>query len=158
MNLAHLHLLLNHFPTIGTIVGVGLFVISLLWRNEHVKKASLGLFVIIALICIPAYLTGRAAQDSVSENPEVTDILIRNHQDEALIAFVFMQLTGIVSWIGLWQYRRLARMQAWNLAAVLLLSITTFALMARAANLGGEIRHPEIRTGVESQASEEPAP
>ena len=25
MNLAHIHLLLNHFPTIGTIIGIGLF-------------------------------------------------------------------------------------------------------------------------------------
>jgi len=30
MNLAHLHLLLNHFPTIGFGIGLGLFVIALL--------------------------------------------------------------------------------------------------------------------------------
>ena len=34
-----------------------------------------------------------------------------------------------------------------TLAAVLLAGLATFGLMARAANIGGEIRHPEIRSG-----------
>ena len=34
MNLAHLHLVLNHFPIIGTVIGLGLFVGSLFgWKR-----------------------------------------------------------------------------------------------------------------------------
>ena len=40
-----------------------------------------------------------------------------------------------------------------HLLALLILAVATFGLMARAANLGGEIRHPEIRA-VDSRASE----
>jgi len=34
MNFAHLHLLLNHFPIIGTMVGLGLFLISLVGKMK----------------------------------------------------------------------------------------------------------------------------
>jgi hypothetical protein len=33
MNLAHLHLVLNHFPIIGTVIGLGLLVVSLVGNN-----------------------------------------------------------------------------------------------------------------------------
>ena len=41
----------------------------------------------------------------------------------------------------------------WNTAIILLLSLVTFAAIARTANLGGDIRHPEIR-----EANEVPGP
>ena len=54
------------------------------------------------------------------------------HQDAALLAFVFMEITGAFAWLGLWQYRRMAKAAGWNISAILLLSVVTFALMARA--------------------------
>ena len=44
MNFAHLHLLLNHFPIIGTIVGLGLFLLSLVGKNEDLRRSSLIIF------------------------------------------------------------------------------------------------------------------
>jgi hypothetical protein len=44
MNLAHVHLLLNHFPTIGMIVGLGLFVGAIVAKSEDLKRASLVVF------------------------------------------------------------------------------------------------------------------
>ena len=38
-----------------------------------------------------------------------------------------------------------ARVPNWNLAVILVLTLVTFGLMARASNIGGEIRHAEIR-------------
>jgi uncharacterized membrane protein len=58
-----------------------------------------------------------------------------------------MELTGALAWLGLWQYRRMSRVPQGTIAAVLLAGLATFGLMARAANIGGEIRHAEIRTG-----------
>jgi uncharacterized membrane protein len=161
MNLAHLHLLLNHFPTIGTIVGLGLYILALLGKSDDLKRASLGIFFLIALVSIPAYLTGNAAQEMITGRPEVSDELIATHQDAALVAFTFMEITGAFAWLGLWQYRRLSRPAGWNLSAILALSVLTVGLMARTANFGGEIRHPEIRpggitTGIEEPAAEEP--
>jgi hypothetical protein len=145
MDLAHIHLLLNHFPTIGTIIGGGLFVLSLIARSDDLKRASLVVLLGIALLAIPTYMSGNGAQDVIKSVPGVSKTLIQAHEGAALVAMVFMLLTGGFAWLALWQIRRLARVPAWNLAVILVLTVTSFGLMARASNLGGEIRHEEIR-------------
>jgi hypothetical protein len=145
-NLAHIHLLLNHFPTIGTIIGFGLLIVALVAKSEDLKRAALVVFLGIALITIPTYVTGNAAQEALARNPEVSVPLIETHEGAALLAFFAMEITGGFAWLGLWQYRRFSRVSRWNVAVVLLLAAVSFGLMAQAANLGGEIRHPEIRT------------
>ena len=138
MTPAHLHLLLNHVPTIGFGLGLGLFVASLLGKSEDLKRASFVVFFVIALIAIPAYLTGDAASFVLQEEPSVSQDVVAAHQDAAMLALVPMEITGLLAWFALWRFRR------WHLVALLVLSILTIGLMARAATLGGEIRHPEI--------------
>jgi uncharacterized membrane protein len=157
MNLAHLHLFLNHVPTIGMIVGLGVFVGALAAQSDDLKRASLGIFFLIALLSIPTFATGTAAQLALARTPGVSKAMIETHETAAFVALGVMELTGALSWLGLWQYRRLSRLPQGTLMAVLLAGLVTFGLMARAANIGGEIRHPEIRTGpaiVESAAAE----
>jgi hypothetical protein len=145
MDLAHLHLLLNHFPTIGTIMGGGLFVLSLITNSDDLKRASLVVLLGISLIAIPTYISGNGAQDAVKSLPGVSKTLIETHEGAALVALGFIEVTGAFAWLGLWQFRRLARVPNWNLAVILVLTAVTLGLMARASNLGGEIRHGEIR-------------
>jgi hypothetical protein len=145
MDLAHLHLLLNHFPTIGTIMGGGLFVLSLITNSDDLKRASLVVLLGISLIAIPTYISGNGAQDAVKSLPGVSKTLIETHEGAALVALAFIEVTGAFAWLGLWQFRRLARVPNWNLAVILVLTAVTLGLMARASNLGGEIRHGEIR-------------
>jgi len=135
---AHLHLLLNHVPTIGFGLGLGLFVASLLAKSEDLKQASLVVFFIIALVAIPAYLTGNAANFVLQDEPAVSQDVVAAHQDAAMLALVPMEVTGLLAWFALWRFRR------WHVVALLVLSVLTIGLMARAATLGGEVRHPEI--------------
>ena len=123
MNLAHVHLLLNHFPTIGF---------------------GIGLFFLMALVTIAVYISGSAAQNLLHNRPDVAPGLVRAHEDAAFWALVFMELTGFIAWLGLWQFHLIKRLATWNTVTVLVLSILTFAVTARTANLGGDIRHPEI--------------
>src|SRR3984885_121930 len=145
MDLAHIHLLLNHFPVIGIIIGGGLFLLSLITNSDDLKRASLVVLLGIALISIPTYMSGNGAQDGIKSLPGVSKSLIEAHEGAALVAMAFMLVTGAFAWLGLWQFRRLARIPNWNLALILVLVVVTFGLMARASNLGGEIRHAEIR-------------
>jgi uncharacterized membrane protein len=138
VNLAHLHLLLNHFPTVGLGIALGLLLASMLQKSEHVKQASFVVFFLLALVAIPAYLTGSAAQVVLGEQSEASQQVMAAHQDAALLGLIVLELTGFVAWIGLWRPRR------WHQTAVLVLAIVTFGLMASAANIGGHIRHPEI--------------
>jgi len=159
MNLTHLHLLLNHFPTVGMIVGLAVFVTAIVIKSDDVKRVGLGIFFFVALLSIPTFATGTAAQLALSETPGVSKTLIETHESAAFVALGFMELTGGLAWLGLWQYRRLTRLPQGTLTAVLLMGLVTFGLMSRAATIGGEIRHPEIRTGppvVESATAEPP--
>ena len=147
MNLAHIHLLLNHFPTIGTMVGLGLFVIALISKSMDLKRASLAVFVMIALIAMPTYMSGNAAEEMVRGNVAVNHDVVEAHQSWALLGYIILEFAGLFSWIGLWQYRRKEAFAGWVLPAVLITSLVSFAVMAQAANIGGEIMHPEIVPG-----------
>jgi uncharacterized membrane protein len=150
MNLAHLHLLLNHFPTIGMMVGLGVYIVAIAAKSDDLKRASLIIFFGIALLSIPTFATGTAAQLALAHTPEVSTAAIETHETAAFIALGFMELTGALAWLGLWQYRRVSRLPRGTLAAVLVTGLATFGLMSRAANVGGEIRHPEIRAGTDA--------
>ena len=152
--LAHIHLLLNHFPTVAFLIGLALFLGAFYMKSDYLKRISLGIFLIISLISIPVYMTGKAAQTAIKNQPGISAVLTETHQDAALLAITFMELTGVLAWIGLWQFRRLSRASKGNQTAVLVFSILTFVLMARASYIGGEIRHPEINA--EGQAADPP--
>ncbi len=158
MNLAHIHLLINHFPTIGTIIALGLFVAALIAKSEDLTRASLVVFFGIALLTLPTYMSGNAAQESICnvdpttpdvpcKDPHVSRGMIETHRNAALLAFTVMELTGFAAWLGLWQFRRISRVPRGTLSAVLVLALVTVGLMANAANIGGGIRHPEILPG-----------
>ena len=144
MNLAHLHLLLNHVPTVGFAVGLCLFLAGLLQKDEKIQRVSLGILLAVAVLCIPAYLTGVAASEIMQDRPGISGELMEAHQDAALSAFALMELAGGLAWLALWQFRRYAAAARPLLIAIVLVSAGAFALMAQAANLGGGIRHPEI--------------
>lgn len=157
MDLAHIHLLLNHFPTIGFLIGGGLFLLSLFMKGNDLKLASLVVLLGIALISIPTYMSGNGAQDVIKNLPGVSKVLIEAHEGSALVAMIFMLLTGAFAWLGLWQFRRLTYVPKWNLGVIVALTVVTFALMTRASNMGGEIRHEEIRATQKTAAAAPPA-
>jgi uncharacterized membrane protein len=128
------------------MIGLAVFLVAIASKSDDLKRAGLGIFFGIALLSIPVFATGTAAQLALDRTPEVSKPMIATHETAAFIALGFMELTGGLAWLGLWQYRRLSRVPQATLAAVLLAGLATFGLMARAANIGGEIRHPEIHT------------
>jgi uncharacterized membrane protein len=149
MNLAHIHLLLNHLPTIGFGIGLCFYLAGYFGKDDSLKKASLVLLFLIAVMAIPTYVSGNAAESTLCPEkmcpPDVSLSTIRAHEDIALFAFVLMEATGFFAWLVLWQLRRKSHLAPWNWIVVLVLGLATFGLMALAANVGGEIRHPEIR-------------
>jgi uncharacterized membrane protein len=143
----HLHLLLNHVPTVGAVAALGLLLLSLVRRNEHLTHAGLEVLYVVALLTLPAYITGVGASRQLRDVPGVSDLAMRMHQDAALWGFTVIELAGFLGWIALWQMRRRGHPPRAIVAATTALLVVAIAMMAGAANLGGEIRHPEIRSG-----------
>jgi hypothetical protein len=147
MNTPHVHLLLNHVPTVGTVIAFGLFLLSFVRKDDGLKRVSLEVFYIIALLALPAYLSGVGTAMALEHTAGVNKDVMASHHDAALNALIFMTLTGGASWMALWQWRRSSRPRNGALACVMLFAIISVVLMGRAANIGGEIRHPEILDG-----------
>ena len=144
MNLAHVHLLLNHVPTVGMAIAIVLLILALARKNDELKRVAFEVFFVVALLTIPAYLSGVSAERQIRDREGVSLAMIAAHESAALVSMVLMQVAGAFAWFGLWKFRRTARWGRTTLYALLLLSALTIVVTARAANLGGEIRHPEI--------------
>ena len=148
MNSTHIHLLLNHFPVIGTLIGSGLLLLGILKKNDSIKSSASLILMLMAVMAIPVYITGEPAEESVEKLPGVLDSMIELHEDAAKIAIWLMGLTGVFALAAI-----IFQMQKMQLAKhayifVFVFSLISFAAMARTGYYGGQIRHSEIRSGV----------
>ncbi len=157
MDLLHLHLLLNHFPVIGTIIGIALLLLGFVSKSDALKRASLAVFLVLALLTIAVFLTGEPAEERVEKSAGVSKALMEEHEETAMPALIAMEVTGGIALIGLFVSFRKSKFANIGFAAAMVLSIVTFGLMARTANLGGQIRHAEIRSGGAASGNENPA-
>ena len=98
MNYSHIHIVLNHFPTIGTFFGLALFVYALWKKKQDMQIASFVTFMVMAVLVIPTFITGAAAEGVVSQRPGVNPALVALHQDAAIVAFTLLVLTGTFAW------------------------------------------------------------
>jgi uncharacterized membrane protein len=144
LNFAHLHLLLNHFPIVGILVGLALFLISFIGKNKDLRRGAYIVFAGIALLTIPTFLSGFGAQLGLQGKPGISDALIARHEGSAMLALWFMFALGAFSLVALWQSHHRQLAANWIIGSVLVFSLFTTALMARTSNTGGDIRHPEI--------------
>ena len=86
MNAPHLHLILNHVPTIGSAIAIGLLLLGLLRRQEALTRVSLEVFFVVALVTLPAYLSGVATGMLLETMPDVSVEAIQKHHDGPLAA------------------------------------------------------------------------
>ena len=80
LQLAHLHLLLNHWPIIGLFLAVGLFLVAVRADSDHLTEVTLALFALLALAAIPTYLTGNLAQSVIQTEPGISPVALDAHQ------------------------------------------------------------------------------
>lgn len=144
MNAAHLHLMLNHIPVVGLLFALLLLGWGALRKNPQLTKAGFVALVIVALLAIPAFLTGEPSEKIAKGLPGVSHDIMEQHEDMAKVAFIVTLVTGAAALVGLWLTRKKA-VAVWCSASVLLLSFIAAGLMAWTANLGGKVRHTEIR-------------
>ena len=155
MNAPHWHLALNHVPVVGLFLVLLLLVYALVRGRGELYGVCLGGLIFLALATVPVFFTGRGADDALMEIADVDDKLVRAHEAAATVAFIGIGALGVVAVAVLWLGRKLPHISRGAAALVFLLTLAETVLMGRAANLGGDIRHPEIRGG--QTKAEEPA-
>ena len=155
MNQAHLHLLFNHLPILGTLFGILILAGGFLLKNNTVKRTALGIFVLSALCAIPAYLTGEGAEEIVEGLPGVSENLMEAHEDLANIFLWMVGALGLFSLATFYADFKSKKIAATLYALTLVAAIGTMVFAQRVGSSGGEIRHTEIRSGATATVGNE---
>ena len=148
----HVHMILNHAPTVGFVFAIAFFVIALAIKNDGMMRGSLILFVICSILGVSTYVTGTAAMWALTQPPipEISKAVINAHRDMALWTLFGLAFTGAAAWIELWRSRYFGRFSRTSLTLVLAFAIVTLGIMAETGHRGGQINHPEIRVATEA--------
>ena len=143
MNVAHVHLMLNHVPLFGALAVTILFVVALVLRQQGLARAGLVIALLTSLVSIVVYLTGEPAEELVENLPGVSEAVMETHEEVALIATLVLGAFALVALYGLFAFRHGVSMRFTKV--LLVLSLLPLAAMAYTSYLGGQIRHSEIR-------------
>lgn len=143
--LAHVHLILNHVPIMGSLFTTALFIIALIYRNTFIQKISLWFLVIIALVTAVTYQTGDPAAHAVRNLPQVSDSALKAHELFGKLGLGAMFVTGVVALGGVFFFRKRATIPGAYLALVMVILLVNCGLFTYISFLGGQILHPEIR-------------
>jgi uncharacterized membrane protein len=156
MSIVHLHLLLNHVPVIGAMFAVLLLAFALLRNSNDLTKSAFVIFSLLGAVAVVVFLTGGSAEETVEKLPGFSESLTERHEDVALVATILMAAFGVLTLLALWVYRR--RVLPRGIAVTgLIVAIGVSGVMGYTANLGGQIRHTEIRSGtVEGKGADRP--
>jgi uncharacterized membrane protein len=147
MNLAHVHLLVNHFPIVGLVISLGLILFARMSKNEILLRTGLGLLVVSGIFGLATFFTGEPAEHILKSAPAFSKDLAEAHEEAAEVAIWSVVATGLIAAIGFWWSVRKSLVPNALVAIVILLNIVSLVLVGRTANLGGKISHPEIRSG-----------
>jgi hypothetical protein len=146
MSVVHFHLLLNHVPVIGLFFVIALLGVAFWRRSSQLGRVALTLLVGISLVTVVVFLTGEPAEEAVEGLAGVSEAAIHSHEDAASVALIAMGVAGLLALPLLWWHRR-RELSRRLLGASLVGLLAVAGVMAWTANLGGQIRHTEIRSG-----------
>ena len=146
---SHFHIILNHFPSVGLVIGLFFFIYAIVTDNDVMKRTSLVVFTICGILGVPTYVTGASSMWALTDPMPIQNVsqaAINAHRDMALWTLFALAATGVSAWIELWRYRYLNRFSSRSIYVTLAFALIALALIAETGHRGGQINHPEIRT------------
>lgn len=144
MNDAHLHMVFNHFPIIGSIFGFGILLAGIILKNKSVQHTAYVLLIIAAILGLATMRTGEGAEEIVEELGATHDI-IHEHEEIAEKFAILLYLTGAVALLSLiTSLKNHAKAKIFAFVT-LFLALASSILSKSVGTSGGEIRHTEIR-------------
>lgn len=144
MNEFHQHLLINHFPIVGIIFAALVLFIGLIMRNDLVKRIGFGLFILSAILALPANITGEEAEHSIGKIDGFDEILIEKHEEMAEFGLWSSLITGMLSIAAFYLSLKGNDLRGVLAFVVLIASFVAIYFMWQTGLSGGKIRHSEI--------------
>ena len=141
---AHAHLLLNHFPVIGSVLAVLMLALALMLKKDESTRAALLLTLFVGVVGVLVYLTGEPAEERVEHVAGIAESRIELHEEIALVATILSAVAGMAALAALLSFRR-GVMPFTASAFVFVLALASAGVLGFTAWRGGQIRHSEIR-------------
>lgn len=155
MNDAHLHMVVNHFPIIGTLFGLGILVTGMILKNNSVKNTAYILFAVAAIFAVFSIGTGEGAEELVEDMPNIGHQIIHEHEEIAEKFAIIMYATGFFGLVSLFASYKKLRFATLLSYITLVLALVAGVLTKNVGTSGGEIRHTEIRSNIIPTTGEE---
>ena len=181
--LGSLHILINHFPVVLTVVGAAIAVLALFVRKRGVWLYATATLTLAGISAIPTFLTGDPAAEQLRNSWYVTRQAIRAHDDSAeftLWGLIIMGLIAAYAWWRAWRretvvvagavhteegdvpakalVRATTGLPVWLRTLVVLSALFGCALVYRTASLGGDILHHSTVLRTTPRPASVPAP
>lgn len=146
MNAAHLHLVVNHLPILGSFFAIPLILLAMIRRKEPGTWYAATLVLLAAALSGPiAGKSGENAEETVEDLPGVSEAAIHQHEERAELAVPLAIVTGLLgAGVAAWTAKKGA-VPAAGAALVLAADVITAGAMASVGLSGGAIRHSEVR-------------
>ena len=145
MQWTQLHLALNHLP----VMGVPFLLVLLMWgmfrRSTEIIRLSHAWIVLLCALSIALKFTGDFAAEEAKDRLSGSKVWMERHEQSADQATTGLFLLGVSSAVGWGIGRRREHMPTWANWTALGLGLMTGILLGRAAHLGGQISHPNLR-------------
>ena len=142
----YIHVVLNHLPIYGTMLGAFALAISLLLRSRAAQITALILTLIAWASAFPVFVTGQRAYKTIrGVSDDAGADWLDEHMDRAektIGAFYFLAALAIAGLLVPIKWPKSAVPLA---ALTLVAAVLCFGIAVYIAQPGGRVRHPEFR-------------
>lgn len=143
MDFIHIHLLLNHFPIIGTLFGFIIMAWGLFRKSDAVQHVALAIWFFMAIINLVVMKSGEEAEEKMEKWPGINKTVLHEHEEAAESANYVMIALGLLSAAAVLVRKNHAHYRRLRIVT-LILSVVVMMAMFRIGSLGGKIRHTEL--------------
>ncbi|MBI3581242.1 MAG: hypothetical protein HY098_04075 [Nitrospinae bacterium] len=148
--MGHFHLMINHMPVVGTLFGVVLLAFGLKREGADLKLAAFWTFMFVTVVAAATYFTGDSAEEMLKHVPGVDgkalEKFIAPHEEAALVFLIAISVAGVLSAVAMVSHGKKNIVSPALLKILMAVSVVALLLAFRTAQLGGQIRHSEVRS------------
>jgi hypothetical protein len=142
----YIHVVLNHLPIYGTILGALALAISLVLRSRTAQITALVITLIAGASAYPVLVSGQKAYKVIRNSSDDTgQEALDEHMDRAEKTINAFYVLALLSLAGLLIPIRWPKAGVPLTAIALALALFCFGLSVYIAQAGGQVRHPEFR-------------
>jgi len=141
---AHLHLFLNHIPIFGVLSAIPILLFGLLKSQALAQKIALWFLMVSAVMIVPVFFTGDAAEDIVEGYAGVSETTLERHEDLGKVSLGLA--LGILALFGYLKVNQNPDHANKILMAILIMTFIVAGVQGSTAMEGGKIRRPELHS------------